>query len=338
MEMWVWRNFYIHKPFQRFTLPRGFALRRDLSAREILITYLSAPEIFWSGPSLRQAEKVRNALQAFKEAGVEQPGTVAERLLDCVQSLRDTHYRPFFVMGAGSSGSTWLGAMLGDLPGFCYGREIYLPSGISYLYRRFKNQEMADLIWTLMLLPSWGFNFPEKNFAHNFVNSGRSISHYDIYREIWPAGRFIFLVRDPRDQLLAATYRKPSYRQATAPHADDLTYLQYKVRKFVKRYRVFKRIIHSEKLYMIRYEQLKNDTVGEMRKLCEWAQVDVAEDVLSKIVYQNNAQNMRAGLVPKRGNLDEGGIAKSWREVMTEQEKKLIMPSIQEALKDFGYE
>jgi hypothetical protein len=255
-----------------------------------------------------------------------------------VQGLRYTHDRPFFVMGAGSSGSTWLGAMLGDLPGFCYGREIYLPSGISYLYRRCKNQDMADLIWTLMLLPSWGFNFPEKSFEHNFVNSGRSLSHYDIYREIWPAGRFIFLVRDPRDQLLAATYRKPSYRRAIAPHADDLTYLQYKVRKFVKRYKILKRIIHSEKLYMIRYEQLKNDTIGEMRKLCNWAQVDVEEDVLSNIVYQNNAQNMRAGLVPKRGNLDEGGIAKSWRELMTEQEKKLIMPSIQEALKDFGYE
>ncbi len=60
-------------------------------------------------------------------------------------------------MGSGGSGSTWLGAMVGSLPGFCYGREIYLPRSISYLYRRLKTQEMCDLVWALMVFPAWAW-------------------------------------------------------------------------------------------------------------------------------------------------------------------------------------
>ena len=326
---------------QRFytlrSIPIALLCRRNLTAREVLTRFLARPEEFFLGTAVRQAPKVHKALQAFKAIGDKDPCAVAARLLRRVRELKQTNYRPFFVMGSGGSGSTWLGAMLGDLPGLCYGGEIYVPKGLSYLYRIRKSQELRDMIWAIMLLPSWTSREPAKAFDCEFVNSGRSIFCYDIYHDIWPRGRFIFLVRDPRDQLLSTTYRKARYRQSVAPKVDDFTYLKYNAKKSMSIYRAFTKI-RREDLYVVKYEQLVHDTIGELTRLLRWAEAEIKESLIYNVANQLDAQNMRGGKVVWRGNLDEGGTAGSWRDLMTEQEKRIVKPIIQEAIEAFGYE
>ena len=325
------------KIVKRTTLPKSFWFSKNPTAQEVLIQYLSKPETFWYGVDRLQAVKVRSDVKAFMDIGMAHPQAIAELLLHQVQKCQHTHCCPFFVMGAGSSGSTWLGAMLGDLPGYCYGREIYVPPGMAYMYHKLKNQEMVHLVWAIMLLSSWRWQGPETDFAREFVNSARSIQHYPIYRRIWPQGRYIFLVRDPRDQLLSTVHRKQSYRQAVAPRSSDLAYLWWGIRKLRYTYRHFKKINQNE-IHVVKYEHLQQDTINEMRKIANRFQVQVSEAIIGSIVYQHGAENMRRGLVPRRGNLDEGGVAKGWRDLLTKKEKRFMKPFIQETLEAFGYE
>ncbi|NIM98698.1 MAG: hypothetical protein GTO24_11655 [candidate division Zixibacteria bacterium] len=338
MEMTTeWAKRYFGNLYERVKLPKGLSPSSRLTAQKVLERYLAESETFWVGRGLRHAAKVQEALRAFAEAGAKGEASVAKMLLDRVREVRFEYYRPFFVMGAGGSGSTWLGAMLGDLPGFQYGREIYLPRGISYLYRRLRNREMSDLVWAVMLLHAWGFNCPEEEFKSEFVNSARSIFNYDIYKEIWPQGRFIFLVRDPRDQILSVTYRKSAYRKAVAPKSSDREYLLRNARRFMKIYRQYKRIDPAE-IHVTTYEKLRGDTRSGFMRILERFQLDFSDDTTANILYQHDAENIRTGKVDWKGNLDEGGISKSWRESITDQEKQLLRPIIQDALEEFGYE
>jgi hypothetical protein len=319
-------------------LPITLLFRRNLSAREVLIRYLLEPESFFRGIASRQAVKVRNALQVFQEKGISSPSVIADELLDRIRVLRERPYRPFFVMGAGGSGSTWLGALLGDLAGFCYAGEVYTPLAIYCLYKFRKSPEINDLIWAVMLLPSWAATELESPFNREFVNSGRSIARYAVYRQVWSKGRFVFLVRDPRDQVLSITYRKRSYRDTIAPGIHDLAYLKYNARKYMRIYRAFAKV-RGDDIYLLRYEDLLKNTRGEVTKLLAWAQVDLPDrSLLSRVIDRHDAAKMRAGEVVWRGNLDEGGKAEGWRELMTQREKNLVKPILQEAVEGLGYE
>lgn len=319
------------------SFPVGLFLRRNLTAHVVLTRYISCPEDFLRGIAVRQAIKVRNALQAFHNSGFNTPCAVADKILHRVRALQERNYRPFFIMGAGGSGSTWLGAMLGDLRGFCYGGEIYTPLGLSYLYRFRKSREMADLIWAIMLLHSWASTGPAVVFDCEFVNSGRSVFQYPLYREIWPTGRFVYLVRDPRDQVLSTTYRKARYRKAVAPGVDDLRYLKHNAKKYMSIYGAFAKL-NRHQVYILKYEQLVQNRVDQLTKLLQWAEVKVDEGGLSTVVNLHDADRMRNGEVAWRGNLDEGGRAESWRQRMTEQERNVIKPILQKAIEAFGYE
>ncbi len=136
---------------------------------------------------------------------------------------------------------------------------------------------------------------------------------------------------------MSTTYRKASYRQVIAPHAHDLTYLRHTAKQHQKFYRQYTQI-HSAELHVVKYEHVRDDTPGEMARLLQWADLEVSEEALAACLYQHSADNMRSGLVPVQGNLDEGGMAQSWREMMTDKEQRMIKPFVQEALEAFGYE
>jgi hypothetical protein len=177
----------------------------------------------------------------------------------------------------------------------------------------------------------------DKNFNCQFVNSARSIFRYNLFHKIWPNGRFVFIARDPRDQILSVTYRKNNYRNVVAPELTDHEYLVLNAKKYSSIYKQFKRVT-SNSIYLVQYENLKHDTEFELNQINLHFQLGLKSNHIEKAVYLNDAQNMRAGKVEYRGNLDEGGRSKSWRELMTEEEKKIIRPYIQNILFELNYE
>jgi hypothetical protein len=324
----------------RMTLPKELAPGRNLKGIDVVELYIRNPESFWRGPMLRHAAKIHETGKSFQRHGVKHPRDLAELLISEVGRVRDVRQSPVFIMGAGGSGSTWLGRLVGDLPGYQYGREIYIPPGVSYLYRKLKTPHMSEAIWAIMLLHSCGYSDDPMNFDHEFVNSARSIKDFDILQAIWPKGKFIFLVRDPRDQVLSVTYRKADYRKAIAPDKNNLEYLLYNAKKYMKLYKLYKYYCskYPNIIYTIKYEDLKKDTCDELIKLRDNFKMSNANEEIAKSVFDNDAENMRTGKVKKRGNLDEGGLAKDWRSLLTEKERNSIIPIIKKAVFEFRYD
>lgn len=334
------RRALFQKLFARLTLPKELTPGRNLTGMDVMDLYIQKPESFWQGPMLRHAVKIHETRKSFHKHGIKQPHDLAELLITEVRKIQDVRHAPFFIMGAGGSGSTWLGRLIGDLPGYQYGREIYIPPGLAYLYRKLKTPQMSEAIWAIMLLHSCGYSDNPMNFDHEFVNSARSLNNFDIFHTIWPKGKFIFLARDPRDQILSVTYRKLEYRKAIAPDKNDMDYLLMNAKKYIKTYRLYKS--HCKKypgcIYMIKYEDLKKDTFGELARLIDSYKIKTSNEEIAQSVYNNDAENMRAGKIKKRGNLDEGGMSQNWRIALTEKEGDKIFPIVQEALSELNYD
>ncbi len=304
------------------------------SATSLLASYLRNPEPFWP-PISWQASKVRKARARFDEVGIRSPSGLSRRLVDLVNASKGWRDNPVFVMGTGGSGSTWLGAMLGELPDLEFGREIYIPDALKFAYR--EGSEIAgDAIWACMLLNTWALNRPDRPFTSDFVNNARSINCYDIYRRIWPMGRFVYLTRDPRDQILSATYRKPRYRQLIASGASDEEFLLMNAKKYMSIHRHYGRA-RDDSIYLMKYEDLVSDTEGEMMKLLGALRIECAKDRLEQAIFEHDASNMRKGKVAWKGNLGTRSST-GWRDSMSPRERDLCRPLIQPALEELGYE
>jgi hypothetical protein len=328
------------KIFTRMTLPKGLAPDRNLEGMDVMELYIRNPESFWQGPMLRHAAKIHETRKSFQQHGVKQPYDLAELLISEVRKVRDVRHSPFFIMGAGGSGSTWLGRLIGDLPGYQYGREIYIPSGLTYLHRKLKTPQMSEAIWAIMLLHSCGYSDNPMDFDHEFVNSARSLNNFDLFHTIWPKGKFIFLVRDPRDQILSVTYRKLDYRKVVAPDKSDMGYLLHNAKRYMKTYKMYKNYCNKypDTIYTIKYEDLKNDIIGELIRLRDNYRLATPTEAIAQAVYNNDAENMRTGKIKKRGNLDEGGISRNWRITLTENEGRNVLPIVQKALVELNYD
>lgn len=334
------RRALFQKIFAWTTLPKELTPERNPDGIDVMDLYIRKPESFWQGPTLRHAVKIDETRKAFQQHGIKQPHDLAELLITEVRKIQDVRHAPIFIMGAGGSGSTWLGRLIGDLPGYQYGREIYIPPGLAYLYRKLKTPQMREAIWAIMLLHSCGYSDNPMNFDHEFVNSARSLNNFDIFHAIWPQGKFIFLVRDPRDQILSVTYRKLEYRKAIAPDKNDMEYLLINAKKYMESYKTYRK--HCKKypgqIHVVKYENLKNSTFDELVRLRDNCKMATPNEAIAQSVYNNDAENMRAGKIKKRGNLDEGGISQNWRVALTKKEADKIIPIIQDALAELNYD
>lgn len=318
-------------------LPKALQPYKHVTAANILRRYIDTPETFWRGAALRHAEKVKLAtrnLMAGQQCG-------SEELVEKIMKMAHTSFldcdRPIFVMGAGGSGSTWLGAMVGDVPGYSYGREIYIPFSIKTLFLRRSDQQIKLAVSAIMILHAWGLHHPGSDYRHNFVNSGRSVYDYPMFKKIWPRGTYLCLVRDPRDLLMSVTHRKANYRAAKSPTYNDRQYLQSNARSIRRLYKRIDKIDDGD-INFIKYEKLKSDVLGTLSHISDVHRERWDPSVLSNIVFSHSAENMRAGIVKKAGNLDEGGQSASWHESMSREDRELVCPYIQNILEKYGYE
>lgn len=143
-------------------------------------------------------------------------------------------------------------------------------------------------------------------------------------------------MRDPRDQALSMTYRKQRYRAFIARDLSDDQYLERNCRSAISFCSTYQAI--KEQVYMVRYEDLRADTIAVVRGLLDYLGITVKEEELDKAVFQNDAGNMRKGLVSKHGNLDEGGVAQCWREIMTDHQRTVCKPILEDVVEYFGYD
>jgi len=170
----------------------------------------------------------------------------------------------------------------------------------------------------------------------------------DIISEALPNSKIILLLRDGRDIVSSDITRisaggfavKVGKVVTTLNDKQRLKAISIRAKNWVSLMNVllpsFQK--HNEKLrYMVKYENLRRDTITELKKLYEFIKIPISDSELSKIVEKYTFENIPA---EKKGLGTQRQFAKPdiWKEKFSHEEIKVLNEIMGNGLKQLGYD
>jgi hypothetical protein len=256
-----------------------------------------------------------------------------------------------WIFGSPKTGSTWLSWMMEGLEGYTVWREPYVGELFGRLYHNWAGEKHFESKHFILGGPqkkSWlnsvrsfvlgeaSARFPEvANGGFLIVKEPNGSIGAPLMMEALPESRMIFLIRDPRD--VVASYvdssKKGSYlheRRKGGKHAarfetpaDDLledmatAYLQNmgNVREAYD--------AHQGRKVLIKYEELRADTLGTMKRLYSTLEMGVDEGELERVVEKHSWEN-----IPEEhkgeGKFYRKATPGGWREDLSPEQAEAI--------------
>ncbi len=170
----------------------------------------------------------------------------------------------------------------------------------------------------------------------------------DLITDCLPQSKILILLRDGRDvinSLITALskggYAEKNSRGAFQPLAGARrrTSILLNSRRWAKLVEVLLGTYekHDENLrYLIRYEQLLENTYEQVQKLYDFLGINISEAKLGSIIYNSSVNNIPA---EKKGIGTTIQFAKAgvWQERFNDEEKAIIQEIIGDGLKKLGY-
>jgi LPS sulfotransferase NodH len=255
-----------------------------------------------------------------------------------------------WIFGTGRSGSTWLGSMMGGLEGcamwneplvgnlfgnFHYFRVGGRKSGGQYIlgepYKETWLGPMRDLV-----LGGAAARFPEViGGGYLIIKEPNGSIGSPLLMEALPESRMIFLIRDPRDVVASSmdarsegswlSERREAQRRTSKPDRTPNVYVRMRANSYVQQiektgqaYRA-----HGGHKVMVRYEDLRADTLETMKRIYSALGMSVEEAELARSVEKNSWENIpedKKGEGKKRRKAKPGG----WREDLTPKQVEIV--------------
>jgi LPS sulfotransferase NodH len=255
-----------------------------------------------------------------------------------------------WIFGTGRSGSTWLGSIMGSLEGcamwneplvgnlfgnFHYFRVGGRKSGRQYIlgepYKETWLGPMRDLV-----LGGAAARFPEViGGGYLIIKEPNGSIGSPLLMEALPESRMIFLIRDPRDVVASSMdartqgswlqVRRETQRRTSKPDRNPNVYVRMRAKSYVQQiektgqaYRA-----HGGRKVMVRYEDLRANTMSTMRRIYSALEMPVAEAELARSVEKNSWENIpeeEKGEGKKRRKAKPGG----WREDLTPSQVEIV--------------
>jgi len=95
---------------------------------------------------------------------------------------------------------------------------------------------------------------------------------------------------------------------------------------------------HPENLrYLIKYEDLRKNTLEELEKIYKFLEIDISKDELQKIVNKFSFENI-PDKDKGKGKFARSATPGKWKENFNESEKKIMNEIMSNKLKELGYE
>jgi hypothetical protein len=261
-----------------------------------------------------------------------------------------------WVFGSGKTGSTWLSDMMKALPDHARWNEPTVGYLFGHLYydRKRSAQDKDNFILGSGFRQTW------LSSIRNFVLEGATARYPEVAEkggylvikephgsmgapllmEALPESRMVFLVRDPRD-VAASTLHTPFAR---SNNPERMKKAEERPDEFVKeRARTYLRDIsltkqayeaHEGHKVLVRYEDLKAETLGTMKRVYSALEIPVKKWELAKAVEKHALENIPEdkkgpGTVRRRGTY--GG----WREDLTPEQVEIVERETAQILHQF---
>jgi hypothetical protein len=285
--------------------------------------------------AVRKGESLRSRVRRSSGAG-ELRGVVAENIV--------------WIFGTGRSGSTWLGSMMGGLDGcamwneplvgnlfgnFHYFRVGGRKTGRQYIlgesYKETWLGPMRDLV-----LGGAAARFPEVvGGGYLIIKEPNGSIGAPLLMQALPESRMIFLIRDPRDVVASSmdarsegswlSERREAQRRTSKPDRNPNVYVRVRANSYVQQIEKAGQAYsaHGGRKVMVRYEDLRADTLKTMKRIYSALEIPVEEAELARAVERNSWEKIpevEKGEGKKRRKAKPGG----WREDLTARQVEIV--------------
>jgi hypothetical protein len=219
------------------------------------------------------------------------------------------------------SGSTWLRSMMAEVGEHKVWEEPKVGRLFGDFYRRAQKSQLAssNFIMGEPTRAGWiksirNFILDGARYAHPFLNPG----HYLVVKEVdssagapllmeaLPESRMIFLIRDPRDvaaSALDATKEgnwmyemmdEAGWKRKSMTDKGPDSVVRGRARTYLRQVESIREAYnaHRGRKVMIRYEDLRADTLGVMKRVYSVLEIPVEEEALTQAVEKHSWENI----------------------------------------------
>ena len=264
-----------------------------------------------------------------------------------------------WIFGTGRVGSTWLMRMVDELEGQTLWREPMVGFLFGYLYYLWSDEKYRATKHFILgrdrkswlrsmrnfVLEEARSRFPEvRGDDYLVVKEPNGSIGAPLLMEAMPESRMVLLVRDPRDVVASAL---DASRQGSWVHdrlnmpgspadEDPITFVESRAHKYLWYVGNSKLAYdaHNGSKVLVKYEDLRADTFGTMRRLYAELGIDVDQGELARAVEEHAWENVpedRKG----EGKFHRKARPGGWREDLTEEQARTVERITAPLLKEF---
>jgi Sulfotransferase family len=255
-----------------------------------------------------------------------------------------------WIFGTGRSGSTWLGSMMGGLDGcamwneplvgnlfgnFHYFRVGGRKSGRQYIlgepYKETWLGPMRDVI-----LSGAAARFPQViGGGYLIIKEPNGSIGAPLLMEALPESRMIFLIRDPRDVVASSmdarsegswlSERREAQRRTSKPNRNPNVYVRMRANSYVQQIEKTRQAYdaHRGLKVLVRYEDLRADTLQTMKRIYSALEMPVEEAELARSVEKNSWEKIPAEQKGE-GKFHRKAKPGGWSEDLTARQARIV--------------